>query len=317
MRPATLILLLLPAGAGVARAQDTATRPIQTEGSRLAVRGGEIWYRVVGGGATTPVVLLHGGPGISSVYLRSLEALADERIVVRYDQLGAGKSDRVTDTALFTIPGFVAELETLRRHLALERIHLYGHSWGATLAVEYYRAHPQHVASLTLASEALDAPAFYANMRRLFLMMPDSLSRAVRLKEAGLPHDSAAYQAAMMELYRRYGTRKPVLAEMDTLARSMNQAISDYMTGTSVFAPNGTLRQYDATPFLEQVKVPALFTVGEYDFVGPGNVRRHAGLTPGARLVVIPGAGHLTQWDNPAANLDAVRSFLRTVDARR
>jgi len=50
---------------------------------------------------------------------------------------------------------------------------------------------------------------------------------------------------------------------------------------------------------------------------GPENVKRHANLTPGARLVVIPSAGHHTQWDNLPATLAAVRSFLRGVDSRR
>src|SRR5690348_1494107 len=62
--------------------------------SRLAVDGGRIWYRVVGSGNATPAILLHGGPGYSSFYMRSLEALGADRPVVRYDQLGAGKSDR-------------------------------------------------------------------------------------------------------------------------------------------------------------------------------------------------------------------------------
>jgi pimeloyl-ACP methyl ester carboxylesterase len=59
------------------------------------------------------------------------------------------------------------------------------------------------------------------------------------------------------------------------------------------------------------------FIVGEFDVVGPENVRRHASLTPGALLVVIPNAGHHTQWDTPPATLAAVRSFLRDTESRR
>jgi proline iminopeptidase len=313
----TALVLLLIAPCSALRAQDTAaTRHALTDGSRLAVPGGNIWYRVVGGGRGTPVILLHGGPGNPSVYLKSLEALGDERVVVRYDQLGAGYSDVVHDTALFNIRHFVEELELLRRHLGLERVHLYGHSWGAILALEYYRAYPQHVASLTLASETLDLPAFFANVRGLFQAMPDSMSRAVRLRETGAPYDTVALRAAMREL-RGHFTRSPVPAEMDTLGRLLNPEVAAYMLGTSPFTPSGTLRQYDATPFLSQVKVPVLFIVGEFDVAGPEIVKRHASLTPGARFVLIPGAGHHTQWDNLPATLTAVRSFFRDVDSRR
>ena len=316
MRPTAFVLLLLTPIPAL-RAQDSAaTHGALTSGSRLKVPGGQIWYRVVGGGKGTPVILLHGGPGNPSVYLKSLEALGDDRLVVRYDQLGGGYSDVVRDTSLFNIRHFVEELDSLRRHLALDRVHLYGHSWGATLALEYYRVHPQHVASLTLASETLDLAAFSANIRRLFAEMPDSLSRAVQLRAAGQPFDSSALNAAMTK-FRSYFTRSPVRTEMDSLQKFMNPGIAAYMNGTSPFTPGGTLRDYNGTQFLSQVTVPVLFTVGEFDVAGPGLVKRHASLAPGARFVVIPGAGHHTQWDNFPATLAAVRSFLRDVDSRR
>ena len=308
--PSCLIVL----GATFGQAGAAGSAP-PTPGSRLSVPGGEIWYRVVGKDGATPVILIHGGPGNSSVYLKSLEALGDERRVIRYDQLGGGYSDVVHDTTLFTIRRFVDELEQLRRHLSLDRVHLYGHSWGATLALEYYRAHPDHVRSLVLASETLEMPAFAAHVRQLFSEMPDSLSRAVRLRDAGQPFDSTALRSAMMQ-FRSHFTRTPVRAEMDSLSQLMNPAVSTYMNGTSPFTPNGTLRDYDATPFLREIRVPVLFTVGQFDVAGPENVKRHASLTPGARFVMIEGAGHHTQWDNLNATLAAVRSFLRDSDSR-
>ena len=60
----------------------------------------------------------------------------------------------MTDTSLMTIPHFVRELDSLRAALRYDRIHLLGHSWGTILAFEYYRAHPEHVVSLTLGSAA-------------------------------------------------------------------------------------------------------------------------------------------------------------------
>jgi hypothetical protein len=64
--------------------------------------------------------LLHGGPGFNSYYLKPLEALGDQRTVIRYDQLGAGKSGPMTDTTKMTIAHFVAELDSLRSHLGYD-----------------------------------------------------------------------------------------------------------------------------------------------------------------------------------------------------
>lgn len=93
--------------------------------------------------------------------------------------------------------------------------------------------------------------------------------------------------------------------------------IPHYMNGTSPFEPTGTLRQYDATPLLKAIKVPVLFIAGDVDVAGPDNIRRHASITPNSRLVIIPNAGHHTQWDNLSATLAAARSFLRDVESRR
>lgn len=284
-------------------------------GERLAVAGGRIWYIVAGGGSATPAILLHGGPGYASFYMKPLEALGSDRPVVRYDQLGAGKSDHVADTTLFTIGHFVGELDSLRAHLGYDRFHVIGHSWGTILAVEYYRAHPEHVASLTLMSPALDIPAWERHAQRLVATLPDSMQRAIRVREKEGKFDAPDYQAALGEFYGRYVWRHPVQADLDSTLATVNEGIYNYMQGPSEFTITGTLKKYDATPFLKRVKVPTLYTLGEFDEAGLDNVKRFARLTPGAKLAVIPGAAHLTEWDNPQENIRVVREFLREVDA--
>jgi pimeloyl-ACP methyl ester carboxylesterase len=66
-------------------------RPAPHEGF-ANVPGGRVWYRVVGTGPGTPLLLLHGGPGMPSYYLSSLAVLGKDRPVIFYDQLGAGRS---------------------------------------------------------------------------------------------------------------------------------------------------------------------------------------------------------------------------------
>lgn len=297
-----------------AGAVGTPGAPAVREGM-LAVPGGRIWYRVLSGGAGTPVILLHGGPGFSSIYMKSLEALATERPLVRYDQLGGGRSDGLTDTVSFTITHFVAELDSLRATLGYERVHLLGHSWGTILAVEYYRVHPEHVASMVLGSAALDIPAWERHARGLVGTLSDSSQRAIRRAEAAHAYDAADYQAALGEFYDKYVWRHPVKADLDSLLATVNQGIYNYMQGPSEFTITGTLRPYDVTAFLPNIHVPVLYTVGEFDEADPVTIRRFASLTPGAQVVVLPGSAHITMWDAPAENVSAVRAFLHAADS--
>lgn len=313
MPRASLVVLLMTVAACSA---DRGRRPSVPRGeARLPVPGGSIWYKVSGSGDGTPVVLLHGGPGFSSYYLKAFEDLGDERIVVRYDQLGGGKSDAASDTTRFTIAHFVAELDSLRSHLGVERWHVLGHSWGTILALEYYRAHPDHVASLTFGSPVFDIPAYERRANELVATLSDSSQRAVRRALATGRYDAPAYQAAINEFYGLYLFRHPVQADLDSSFASFNQAIYVYMQGPSEFTITGTLKRYDATGFLPKINVPTLVTVGEFDEVGPELVRRHTGLIPGARYERLAGAAHLTPWDAREANLRVVRAFLRSADS--
>jgi proline iminopeptidase len=315
----TLLLpaLLIAAACGSDTSRTPAAAPsIQTGEGRLAVDGGSIWYRVTGTGHATPVVLLHGGPGFSSYYLKPFEDLGSERKVIRYDQLGGGRSGTASDTSLFNIGHFVAELDSLRSHLGVTRWHVIGHSWGTILALEYYRAHPDHVASITFGSPVFDVPAFTKHASELVRTLSDSSQRAIRLAESTGKFETPQYQAAFQEFMGKYVTRHPVQADLDSSFAQFNQTIYVYMQGPSEFTITGTLKNYDVTGFLPSIAVPTLVTVGEYDEVGPELVRRHAAMIPGARFEMFPGSAHMTPWDARDSTLEAERAFLRAADER-
>ena len=121
----------------------------------INVEGGRVWYRVSGSGNETPLLLLHGGPGAPSYYLNPLDGISRDRPVIFYDQLGAGRSDRPTDTSLWTVDRYVRELGDVRAALGLDQVHILGHSWGTMLAVDYMLTQPEGVKSLILASPAI------------------------------------------------------------------------------------------------------------------------------------------------------------------
>lgn len=298
-------------------AADSAPPRLAAGEAYLPVPDGRIWYRKIGTGTGTPVILLHGGPGYNSFYLKSLEALGEERPVIRYDQLGAGKSGPMTDTAQMTIAHFVLELDSLRSALGYDKVHIVGHSWGTILGFEYYRAHPEHVASLTLASAALNIPEWERHARELVGTLSDSAQHAIRVREAEQNFQAPDYQRALEEFYGKYVWLRPVASDLDSTMATANALIYTHMQGPSEFTITGTLKTYDATPLLGTIRVPTLYTVGEFDEANPPTIRRFAARTPGAQVEVIPGAAHITTWDNPDVMVKVVRGFLRSVDTGR
>ena len=118
----------------------------------LPLSGGHVMYWEQAGNPNgRPVLFLHGGPGAGAgaVHRRFFDPHF-WRIVI-FDQRGAGRSRPLGGLDNNTTPDLVADIEILRRHLAIERFLLFGGSWGSTLALAYAQAHPDRVAGAVCA----------------------------------------------------------------------------------------------------------------------------------------------------------------------
>lgn len=117
--------------------------------------GCRLWTADTGRGA--PLVLCHGGPGLWDMFgsLAGSQpdslagSLAGDVRVVRWDQRGCGRSER---RGPYSVARSVADLDAVRVQLAVERVAVLGHSWGATLALRYALDHPERVSVLIYVS---------------------------------------------------------------------------------------------------------------------------------------------------------------------
>ncbi len=150
-------------------------------------QGYKVWYRVAKSAisdSTTPILLLHGGPGMGSDYFEPLEAMANQgRTVIRFDQLGCGRSDRPRDLSLWTIRSCMDQTDSVRTALGLDRIHLLGHSWGGMVALEYLLARPLGVRSACLCSPVISVQFWVEEALRLRFLMPSYISKALERYE--------------------------------------------------------------------------------------------------------------------------------------
>lgn len=277
----------------------------------IHVPGGKIWYKIVGNGEKTPLLLLHGGPGVPSYYLNPLSELTKDRPVIFYDQLGSGRSDRITDTLLMTIPHYVNELKVVVDSLHLKNYYLYGQSWGTILGTEFYLKHPEGIMALILSSPALDINRWEEDADSLISTLPDSIQLAIKINEENKTYDAPAYQQAVGVYYQKFLARKqPWSPDIDSAFSQMGENVYLYMEGPSEFTLSGQLANYDITGRLGEIKVPTLFIAGEYDEASPSTVKYYQSLVQGAKYAEIPDAGHLTMQDNPEANNKVIRTFL-------
>ena len=125
-----------------------AVRPCRDCATPLRVNGYALYARQVGADTTrAPVIVVHGGPGHSSLsFRRSLDFLAADRRVLYYDQRGSGNSESKARIADYQIDSLVEELEAIRRDvLHADRVVLVGHSFGSALVQRYAIRHRPHV----------------------------------------------------------------------------------------------------------------------------------------------------------------------------
>ena len=295
--------------------QGCGERGLQPGEGYVDVTGGKVWYRIVGSGTATPLLLLHGGPGFMSDYFEPLSALADERPVVFYDQLGGGKSDRPDDVSLWTTERFVEELGQLRTALGLERVHLLGHSWGSMLAVDYMLTNPDGVVSLTLASPMCSAPRWSEDADRLRAALPEGVRQILTEHEEAGTTDSEEYQEATIVYYRRHFCRnEEIWPQIERLIAELNMQVYGTMWGPSEFHVTGSLAAYDRTGRLGEISVPTLFTAGRYDEATPKATAWYQSLVPGASLEIFEESAHMTMLEEPERYVQVIRNFLNRAE---
>ncbi|MFA4921854.1 MAG: proline iminopeptidase-family hydrolase [Candidatus Neomarinimicrobiota bacterium] len=306
-----LIVLLMT----ITNINSTKGADVKMKGTRegyIKVTGGKVWYKIVGANQKgTPLLLLHGGPGCPHDYLEPLEALADERPVIFYDQLGCGFSDKPSDTTLWQIERFVEELHTVRKALKLKKVHILGQSWGTMLAVEYFLTEPDGVQSMMMNGPYLSTARFVADCRAYVENLPDEHRRAILKGETEKVYDSPEYQTALMYFYHQHVCRMDPWP--DCFNRSFEKfgfGVYQYMWGPSEFTQTGTLRGRDLVGVLKNISVPVLFTCGRYDEATPATTEYYHTNLPGSEMVVFENASHAHHLEKTDQFLEIIRAFL-------
>jgi proline iminopeptidase len=275
------------------------------EGYVIGADGVRLFYRVVRSqrthSARPDVVLLHGGPGSNmNAVWPDLEPLATERTILMYDQRGSGRSELVNDPDLLTAEHHVRDLEAIRLHFGLENMILAGHSWGAGLAVLYAAEYPQHIGRLLILGP-MPPTKVLATSR--FSKADESMGFHRYLSELRIAMPSASDPVSLCErFFNAY--LKPYFADPAALRRKRGnpcdappEAVRNWLVVSD--ATFASLGDWDFLPILSQLNVEALIVDGEVSLPTVESARAWAAAMPGARLLLVPDAGHFPQVEQP------------------
>jgi pimeloyl-ACP methyl ester carboxylesterase len=235
-------------------------------------RGERIHYEVYGERTDPPPVLLsHGFSASARMWDANLDALCGERTVITWDMRGHARSDAPADPAQYGVEQSVEDMLMLLDLLEVRSAVLAGMSLGGYLSLAFHARHPQRVAALILVDTG---PGFRREEPR------QQWNAYAERTAAALEQDGLTALSASPEV----GTHDDVIGLVHSARRVMAQRDSHVIES------------------LERIAVPTLIVVGALDtrFLAPADYM--AAKIPGARKVVLEGAGH-------AANIDAAEAF--------
>ena len=272
--------------------------------------GHVMYWEQVGNPRGRPVLFLHGGPGAGAGAVHRRFFDPDFWRVVIFDQRGAGRSRPLGSLAQNTTQDLVGDIETLRRHLGIERWVLFGGSWGSTLALAYAQTHPERVVACVLRGvflgRRIEVDWFLHGVRAIF---PDAYANFVGfLPEAERSDilgsylrrltdpDPAVHLPAARTWSIYEGSCSTLLPSPDTAtsfaqdrtALGLARIEAHYYVHDLFLPPSGLLGGMGSI-----AHIPAEIVQGRYDMICPAcTAFELTEAWPAARLSIVPDAGH-------------------------
>lgn len=283
-----------------------------------------IWTKKIGNNPKIKLLLLNGGPGATHEYFECMESFlpAEGIELIYYDQLGCGNSDNPKDTALWSLPRYVEEVEQVRQALNLDSSNFYllGHSWGGILAMEYAQKYQQHLKGLIISNMMMSIPDYgkYANDVLAKQFDPKVLARIRTIEAKGDFKNPEYMQLLMPNFYAKHICRIPLDKWPEPLNRSLgklNESLYVTMQGPSEFGVAGKLLNWDRVADLPKIAVPMLSIGGQYDTMDPKHMEMIAGKVQNGSYLYCVNGSHMSLYDDQQTYMNGLIKFMKGVDA--
>jgi proline iminopeptidase len=250
-------------------------------------------------------VLCHGGPGFWDTLAPIAELLADRGPVVRWDQRGGGRSGH---QGPYTLTRFLDDLDAVRAAHRLDRVTVVGHSWGASLALQYALAYPDRVRSLIyIAGTGLSWDFRDEHTANFIAAMAPYAAKYAALNAIERPTAGQERDADLLRLAIDFPDPPAARTHVERLLSPY--FLSDPEVNPTLNAEMRTLTEADLIERCRALEVPTLIIDGARDLRPRWAVDSLADALPDVTRVTLKAAGHLPWLDEPARFAAALSEF--------
>lgn len=281
--------------------------------------GHKTYCRIVGEKSKegkAPLLLLHGGPGSTHNYFEVLDRLSseDNRQLVMYDQIGCGNSYLDGCPELWTMETWLGELRAVRKELGLDKVHILGQSWGGMLLLEYVCKHkPKGVKSIILSSTLPSSKLWEKEQYRMIAELPQNMRGAIADADKRGDYTGKDYLDAVDEYMLRHAAGKE--SEFECVNREKKSGKEAYVCGwgPNEFTPAGTLKNFDVTPLLKDIKEPSLIINGGNDLCTPYIAKYMYDRIPNARWELFRTCRHMCFAEDNERYIELLKEWFKSV----
>jgi proline iminopeptidase len=278
--------------------------------------GGGVRLFVEERGHGSPIIIIHGGPGMDHGSLAAdLKQFEAAHRLIYYDQRGGGRSTLPADKSLLTIDDHVRDLEALRRHLGLEKVTLLAHSFGPAIAAQYAIHHPDRVERMIFLSPIPPVKGKFFEEYGASLMKRLTDHQKARAEELQKAFTTSTDVNAVCRDYWAIMVPPRVAKSLSAsvvksdLCTAPGDAIRYGMTVTNP-ATFGSLGDWNWTADLAHVTAPTLIIHGDEDAIPMAMVNAWATALPNARILRLAHTAHFPHAERPRIVFVAIEEFL-------
>jgi proline iminopeptidase len=293
-----------------------------TGGKYYTINGARLWVVTVGKGE--PLLIIPGGPGGNHLAYRRMDSLAIQGNIqlIYFDAFGRGKSDTAKNVKEYTLARDIEDVEALRKALNMDKISLFGHSYGSVVAQGYALKYAKNTSHLIIANGFHSNAMWQENddnsNHEIKTNYPEVWEALMDIRKKGAISSDATHQeiygqvpygflyAYNPEKFRGGGNRKPYPNPFNTrLYYQMVGKDGDFIVGNDI-------GKFDFRKQLINLKMPVLIIGGRYDRVAvPRMMVQYKKYCPQATFKMFEYSGHNPQVEEPEKEFPLIVDFLK------